>query len=47
MLVGRRGHPVVFYIAIGVVLVALVLIGLWSRSHGSEPASTAPLHEEK
>lgn len=47
MLVGRRGHPVIFFIAIGVVLVSLVMIGLWTRTHRAEPATNAPLHEQK
>jgi hypothetical protein len=47
MLAGKFKCPPVFYIAVIAVVVALVCLGVWSRSHRQEPPATVPLHDQK
>jgi hypothetical protein len=47
MIAGKGRHPLLFFIAIGVVLASLLMFGLWSRSHSTQPSTGAPLHDEK
>jgi len=43
---GRRCLPV-FYLAIAVVVVALALLGFWSRYRTHEAPVRTPLHDQK
>ena len=47
MLAGRYRCPPILYVAIAVLLVALVLIGAWSKYHVHGTPVTPPLHEQK
>jgi hypothetical protein len=46
MLVGRRGKPVLVYVALAVVVLALALVFVYSRTHGTTTPAAAPLHEQ-
>ncbi len=47
MLAGRHGCPPVLYLAIAIVVVAVVLVGAWSRYHAHQATVRPPLHEQK
>jgi hypothetical protein len=36
-----------FYVAIGIVMLSLLLLGIWSRVRPGGPPVTAPMHDQK
>jgi uncharacterized membrane protein YhhN len=47
MIAGRHRCPPVLYVAVIAVVVALVLVGFWSRYHTHEVPVRTPLHDPK
>jgi hypothetical protein len=47
MLAGRFKCPLVLYVAVIAVVVALACLGIWSKYHRQEPPATVPLHDQK
>jgi hypothetical protein len=46
MLVGKRGKPLLVYLALAIVVLALALVFVYGRTHGTTTPAATPLHEQ-
>jgi hypothetical protein len=47
MIIGKRGTPVLLYIAGVIVLLSLTLTYVWAKYHKAIVPAAAPLHDKK